>query len=214
MQCPLIKAARDTSTTHVACPMAVSMGRGNISYYGGGQSGGTIKSETNLDKRRTVPCDTLGGIVRSLNKDVAPPVIHFWSLDCEGCEDVAIQTFNWQETVVAVLLIELNWHSCGGNIAKCEQMLSSHGMQHWGSIGISKENQIWYSPRYFRQKEHALPPSPKTHRSQARLLTAVTLRSRANHKFVSKLIDKHELVRKRIKALERQNVSMLFREIG
>merc|ERR1712187_161175 len=98
-----------------------------------------------------VKCDTMSGIIRGLNGGEDPPILHFWSLDCEGCENVALETLDWNKTEVAVLIIEM-WEgkNCGGNTTECQRILSSHGMRFWGSLG-REGNQIWYSERYFAQ---------------------------------------------------------------
>merc|ERR1712061_976340 len=95
--------------------------------------------------------------IRSLNNGVVPQILHFWSLDCEGCEGIALETFDWDKTEVAVLHVELKpgtGSSCGGDVSKCEGILRAHGMERWTIFGA---DQVWYSPKYFERSNQLLP---------------------------------------------------------
>merc|ERR1712226_128841 len=112
------------------------------------------------DNEWIVECDTMSGIIRSLNNNVDPPIIHFWSLDCEGCEDVAMETFDWGKTDVAVIMVDSGSRSCGGNPEKCQRYLRERGFHLW----LDQSEQIWYSEKYFDMSSasgHVLPPTPR-----------------------------------------------------
>lgn len=165
-----IRKERDLTKAALASPMAVCRSKGNSEYVMGGQSGFAIDTTSQdhlkkvfkcegedcnnpeLKKREgvtDVPCDTLGGIIRDLNGGSDPTIIHFWSLDCEGCENVALETFNWDNTSVAVIQVELEkGRSCGGDIGKCQDILRGKGFEFWMlSVG---GDEIWYSKEYFQ----------------------------------------------------------------
>merc|ERR1712159_878908 len=145
----------------LACPQAVCRSKGEATYVGGGQQGGTLDTMASSQikerhyEHRTgsqVSCDTMSGVLRGLNSGANPAVLHVWSLDCEGCEYVALQSFDWHNTEVAVLLVELEeGKSCGGSVAKCRHFLEQHGMKEWAGLG-EYQDQVWYSEKYFSQE--------------------------------------------------------------
>merc|ERR1712194_738152 len=153
----------------LACPQAVCRKKGITTYLGGGQQGGTLDTLTKSTIKERhygdlegskVDCDTMSGVIRNLNGHVDPPVLHFWSLDCEGCEDVALESFDWDNTEVAVLLVELEeGKNCGGHVMQCQQILRDRGMKQWSGLG-NYHDEIWYSKKYFSQAGRNAPVSP------------------------------------------------------
>lgn len=146
------------------CPRAVCSSGNSIHYYLGGQNGGSLEtaSEDTLNSLlhckgekclqrpdlMKVPCAKLGDLLKEANGGLPLKTIHFWSLDCEGCEDVALETFDWQSTKVAVLMVEMDQgKSCGGHPKKCEGLLENVGMRRWGNV--QGGDQLWYDPEYF-----------------------------------------------------------------
>merc|ERR1719188_1860982 len=116
--------------------------------YGNGNSARTV-----------VDCDTMSGILRSLNHGEDPPMLHFWSLDCEGCEGIALETLDWTKTQVGVLHAELKpGSSCGGDVPKCERILRKNGMVRWTTFGA---DQVWYNRKYFHGSD--MIPVDKDH---------------------------------------------------
>merc|ERR1712187_743994 len=107
-----------------------------------------------------VKCDTMSGIIRGLNGGEDPPILHYWSLDCEGCENVALETLDWDKTEVAVLQIELvDERSCGGVVSRCHDLLRSHGMERWMDARVDFD-EIWYSKKYFSENGRSPPETP------------------------------------------------------
>lgn len=77
----------------------------------------------------------------------------------EGCEDVALRTFDWNTTKVGVLLIEWSeGKSCGGDLQWCESFLKQHGMTSWG-LAPSGDDMIFYSPSYYNSFGLDEPPA-------------------------------------------------------
>lgn len=176
--------------------MAVTRGPGNITYYGGGQLGSTVASlarqQMSSYDKNVVPSDSLANILPRLNGGVTPPIIHFWSLDCEGCEDVALESFAWSETQAAVIMLEMVEWSCGGNPKKCEQILSDNGMKRWVASTKNRNwDHIWYSPEYFGKSGRLLPPSPIEDPFQEEMLNLIGIDTAVyNHWFQAIEADK------------------------
>lgn len=144
-QCPRISEYRSVATkqTQLLCPKAVCVASGAVSYEGGGQGGTTVASS-----KGGVGCNTTAGLLWEAGYS-SRSVVHFWSLDCEGCEDVALKTFPWQTTKVALLLIEFADHSCGQNHNFCRTLLRDHGMQRWTDHVFQTLDEVWYDPSFF-----------------------------------------------------------------
>lgn len=166
--CLDLRNHRNLTKAHVACPKAVCRNPGQVQYHGNGQAGGAVETmpEAIVAQRfsgalaKSVACDTTAGILRELNAGEDPEVIHIWSLDCGGCEDVALETFNWLKTRVAVLMVKLSpGLSCGGRPQWCEEFLVGRGMMLWAKT--SDDNQIWYSAKYFEDPTRPLPQFDK-----------------------------------------------------
>merc|ERR1711920_529627 len=97
-------------------------------------------------------------IVQDLNEGVAPPIIHLWALDCEGCESAALETHDWDTTIVALLLVRASDDIRVDR--KHEKELRKHGMKYWGNTPHGA-HRIWYSPLYFGLPGRPLPTPPE-----------------------------------------------------
>ena len=188
-QCERITASREHDNVHIICPMAVcaevgDSAGGKAHYFIGGQGGFTLDAaaddQTKLlvncagkeclttakDLMQDVSCAKLSSIIRTAYGS-PPPVIHFFSLDCEGCEDVALKTFDWENTILALLMIEMvEGKNCGGRVENCVEVLQENGMVLWGIV--QGGDSVWYNPKYFADQELPIP------RYEEDYMTAIT----------------------------------------
>eukprot|EP00240_Pyramimonas_obovata_P006898 CAMPEP_0118929936 /NCGR_PEP_ID=MMETSP1169-20130426/6790_1 /TAXON_ID=36882 /ORGANISM="Pyramimonas obovata, Strain CCMP722" /LENGTH=177 /DNA_ID=CAMNT_0006872213 /DNA_START=528 /DNA_END=1061 /DNA_ORIENTATION=+ len=65
--------------------------------------------------------------MRNIMKNLQVPYLNFWSLDCEGCEETAVQTFDFQAVPVQYMIVELDTHDPGRN-QRIVDMLQRNGI--------------------------------------------------------------------------------------